>query len=99
MRLDGRHILALRVISGRGHGTGRHRPEDLDGLGDAVSELIAAGLVRPTRYGRAERLTKDGVMRLEDIDNGCDCESPYEVNGVAHVSNYCPVHNLYSRQP
>lgn len=66
--LNARHVQALRIISGRGHGTGRHWPEDLVGFETEVADLIREGLVRVLRYGRAERLTRGGRAHLNMID-------------------------------
>jgi len=27
----------------------------------------------------------------------CDCQCPEPENGIAGVSNYCPIHNLYPK--
>jgi hypothetical protein len=66
--ITARHAHALEVISGRRSGTGRHRPEDLSGLGAEVEDLERWGFVRLTRYGRIERLTRAGGEMLRAYD-------------------------------
>lgn len=70
MDLTDRHRLALRIISGRQHGAGRHRPEDLTGLDVEVAELIRDGLVRLTTFGRVEQLTRAGALIARDLNKG-----------------------------
>jgi len=66
--LSARHGDTLRIISGRDHGTGRRRPEDLAGLDVEVADLLRMKLVRLTPFGRAERLTEAGRETLQSID-------------------------------
>lgn len=32
-------------------------------------------------------------------ENRCDCQNPEPVSGVALVSNECPIHNLFPKEP
>ena len=59
---------------------------------DPMYREVPSVFVLPPGHRMSEVL---GRPTAEDVAAGCDCEQPYEVNGLAKVSNGCPVHNLY----